>query len=416
MVKIKSKTLVKMKTTNKSIRSQQRQHQNKRSQLKKEKIAKIKSNRIRKKLIKIQRKMPDIFLFKKGSKFIYDFNDSDSIIYKISNPNKLKKNKGELEFLTESIFILKSKTTENTSQFIYIEKPKFESICKYNKMKFKRSELESFILDKISNAKDRSKITCRNIAELYTQETGKVVHKTKVNNIMRNKLGLHYIKTSIKTTKILNIKNLLISFFFIKTIMRAIKMGYKILFQDECSILCSNNNFHCWRFRNEHIFFGDGKKNRKNLLFLIGEEVVYYSINNENTNENNFVEFMEGCANSLKEKQYNDYIIVMDNYSVHKTKKLIEFYRENEINIIFNCPYSSYFNSVELAFRAIKKVLYKKLFNDMNEVVIEVITILSANTFKTTLIKNYKETLEQYLKFCEDNKYIIFNKDDILEN
>ena len=55
MVKIKSKTLVKMKTTNKSIRSQQRQHQNKRSQLKKEKIAKIKSNRIRKKLIKIQR-------------------------------------------------------------------------------------------------------------------------------------------------------------------------------------------------------------------------------------------------------------------------------------------------------------------------------------------------------------------------
>ena len=50
-------------------------------------------------------------------------------------------------------------------------------------MKFKRSELESFILDKISNTKDRSKITCRNIAEPYTQETGKVVHKTKVNNI-----------------------------------------------------------------------------------------------------------------------------------------------------------------------------------------------------------------------------------------
>ena len=283
-------------------------------------------------------------------------------------------------------------------------------------MKFKRSELESFILDKISNTKDRSKITCRNIAELYTQETGKVVHKTKVNNIMRNKLGLHYIKTSIKTTKILNKKNLLISFCFIKTIIRAIKMGYKILFQDECSILCSNNNFHCWRFRNEHNFFGDGKWNRNNLLLLIGEEVVYYSINNENTNENNFVEFMEGCANSLKEKQYNDYIIVMDNYSVHKTKKLIQFYRENKINIIFNCPYSSYFNSVELAFRAIKKVLYKKLFNDMNEVEIEVIKILSDNNFKTTLIKNYKETLEQYLKFCEDNKYIIFNKDDILEN
>lgn len=125
---------------------------------------------------------------------------------------------------------------------------------------------------------------------------------------------------------------------------------------------------------------------------------------------------MEGYANSLKEKQYNNYIIVMDNYLLYKTKKFIEFYRENKINIIFNCSYSSYSNSDELAFRAIKKVLYKQLINDINEVEIEVIKILSDNNFKTTLIKNYKEILEQYLKFCEDNKYIIFNKDDILEN
>ena len=193
-------------------------------------------------------------------------------------------------------------------------------------------------------------------------------------------------------------------------------MGFKILFQDECSILCSNNNFHCWRFRNEHIFFGEGKKNRKNLLLLVGEEVVYFSINNENTNENNFLEFMDGCINALKEKEYNDYIIVMDNYSVHKTKKLIEYYKENKINILFNCPNASYFNSVELAFRSIKKVLYKKLFNDINEVEIEVEKILSDSNFKNTLIKNYKETLEQYLKFCEDNKYIIFHNDDVLEN
>ena len=127
-VRIKSKTKLKMKYNNKGNRTSQRQRKNKKIEIKKEYQNKLKKKRIRKKFIKIRKKMPDIFHFKSGSKFIYDFNDSDSIIYTISNPNKLKINKGELQFLSNNIFILKSKTTDNTSQFIYIEKPKFESI------------------------------------------------------------------------------------------------------------------------------------------------------------------------------------------------------------------------------------------------------------------------------------------------
>jgi len=233
---------------------------------------------------------------------------------------------------------------------------------------------------------------------------------------MRKKLGLHYIKTNIKTKKILSKKNLLISFCFIKVIIREMKIGFKILFQDESSILCSNNNFHCWRYQNENIFFGDGKKSKKNLLLLIGEEVIYYSINEENTTEQKFLEFMNECLACLKEKNYDNYIIIMDNYSVHKTQTLLSYYKENNINALFNCPYASYFNSVELAFRAIKKVLYKKLFNDMDEVEYEVKKILNANNFNHTLIANFKETLEQYRKFCEDNGSIIFIQNDIYEN
>lgn len=344
----------------------------------------------------LKKRNPDIFHFTKGSKFIYDFNESDSIIFKLSNLNKLKLTKDELIFLSDTIKSISSIISEKTSQFIYIDKNIFDSISKFYIKNVKRSEIENFIINKISNTNDRSKITCRNIAESYTQETGKIIHKTQVNNIMRNKLGLHYIKTNIKTKKILNKKNL--------------------LFQDESSILYSNNNFHCWRYKNEQIFFGDGKKNRKNLLLLVGEEIIYYSINNENTNEKNFLQFMNECLNYLKIKNYQDYIIIMDNYSVHKTRKLIEFYKENKVNILFNCPYASYFNSAELAFRSIKKKLYKKLFNDINDVEIEVKEILSNNNFNNTLIKNYRETLEQYMKFCEDNKGIIFNEDDVNEN
>ena len=51
----------------------------------------------------------------------------------------------------------------------------------------------------------------------------------------------------------------------------------------------------------------------------------------------------------------------MDNLSVHRTKKLMEFYKDKKLNIIFKCIYRSNFNAIELAFRIIKFTLYNKL-------------------------------------------------------
>ena len=50
--------------------------------------------------------------------------------------------------------------------------------------------------------------------------------------------------------------------------------------------------------------------------------------------------------------------IIMDNYSSYKTEKLMKFYADNKINILFNAPYLSKFNPVELAFRNLKRNLY----------------------------------------------------------
>ena len=53
----------------------------------------------------------------------------------------------------------------------------------------------------------------------------------------------------------------------------------------------------------------------------------------------------------IKSKENEKYIIVLDNLSAHRTKKLMKYYDENKINIIFNCVYRSNFNCVELAFK-----------------------------------------------------------------
>ena len=223
--------------------------------------------RINKRLQKRKFKIPDIFCFNIDSKFIYDFTSSDSPIYKISNINKVKATKEDLNFLSDKINEINISLSERTEKFISINKNIMESISNYFLRNYEKTELENFILEEILKSNDRSKISCRNLAELYTKQTGHTIHKTHVNNVMR-KLGLHYLKTSVKTKKIESNKNKIISFCFIKVLVRAMKMGFKILYQDESQFLCSNNNFRCWKFEKENIFYGEGKKEKKKFVVI----------------------------------------------------------------------------------------------------------------------------------------------------
>ena len=114
----------------------------------------------------------------------------------------------------------------------------------------------------------------------------------------------------------------------------------------------------------------------------------------------------------FKKKGYEKYIIILDNLSSHKTKKLLNFYQSNNMNIVFNVGYCSYFNSPELSFRSLKKHLYRKIFENINEVEKEVVSFLSDSSFRKTLLANYKETLEQYKMFYEQNNNLTFNNFD----
>ena len=81
-------------------------------------------------------------------------------------------------------------------------------------------------------------------------------------------------------------------------------------------------------------------KKEKNLLFIENEaKVIYYKIHEQPTNEENFLIFMEEAINTIKNKEIGTCIIIMDNLSVHKTQKLLKFYDDNKINILYNSPY-----------------------------------------------------------------------------
>ena len=75
-------------------------------------------------------------------------------------------------------------------------------INKYFNVEKKKTDIEIFIQNKFNTIDDRRKLSCRNLAKLYGEETGTIVHKTYINNIIKNKLGLSYIKISIKKSSI----------------------------------------------------------------------------------------------------------------------------------------------------------------------------------------------------------------------
>ena len=94
----------------------------------------------------------------------------------------------------------------------------------------------------------------------------------------------------------------------------------------------------------------------------------------------------------------------MDNLSAHKTNELINFYATNKMNIIFNSPYLSSFNAIELAFRGIKSKIYGSLFKSSNSLKIRVVEILSSNNFISSLKNNYAQTLNEYIKYFDNIK------------
>lgn len=95
--------------------------------------------------------------------------------------------------------------------------------------------------------KDKIKISLHNIQQKYLEIYKEKKSLMTFSRIMKYHLNKHFIKTTVKNPK-LN-KNLykFLSHFFIKGIVRSLKLGLKLIFIDETGFQLENNNYYCWR-------------------------------------------------------------------------------------------------------------------------------------------------------------------------
>ena len=71
----------------------------------------------------------------------------------------------------------------------------------------------------------------------------------------------------------------------------------------------------------------------------------------------------------------NAYILIknrtflMDNASIHRSKKMTMFIKNNNLKIIYNIPYCSQFNPIEYIFSLLRKKLLNEEINNKEDII-----------------------------------------------
>ena len=60
-------------------------------------------------------------------------------------------------------------------------------------------------------------------------------------------------------------------------------------------------------------------------------------------------------------KENPNYTYLIINASIHKNKKTINFYKNNNLHIVYNALYQSKFNPIEMVFSLLRKKINKKI-------------------------------------------------------
>jgi len=117
-----------------------------------------------------------------------------------------------------------------------------------------------------------------------------------ISRVMRNHLGFHYRKTTAKNPKLLDDDSILMSFIFLKIILRAIELGLNLIYLDEVGFSLENQNFYTWKTKDD-LFYGGAKINQKvklNAILSINEnEILYGKLLNKTIDSDDFIQYIE---------------------------------------------------------------------------------------------------------------------------
>lgn len=361
----------------------------------------------------------NILNFNENHYYLFNVTRYKNLIYGINDLNNIKLNKEEIHILQSEIDKCNSINIKNQKKLtIKIIPEFFEFFNKIKRKDLKNSEYAkkmSFILDDLKNK--HITITLKQIANQYKIFYGKKISISTASRILKNHLGMRYLRTSIKNPKLEENDYLFMSFIFIRILLKSLLLNLEVIFLDETGFLLQNNNYFTWRCEKEQVLDGPKNKGKERLNLIIAvsnKKIIHKKFLKESVDTKKFIEFLKEMIEDMTEEQKRKIIIVMDNASYHVGYDVVQFFREEKIKGLTICPYRSTFNMSELVFRYTKNIIYKNIYNKMEDLKQAVINILNSNNLQKSLMNLYKETLQQYVIFIENYDWLDLTK--VIEN
>jgi transposase len=125
------------------------------------------------------------------------------------------------------------------------------------------------------------------------------------------------------------------------------------------------------------------------------KKIIKYILVEGSIKTDNFISFMDDL-NKLNQ----NYTYLIDNASIHSNKKTKNFFKEKKIHIIFNAPYQSKFNPIEMVFSLLRKKINKKIVKTEKEIkeVIDLFIIETKKEILTNIFNHSSKILKLYLE------------------
>ena len=365
-----------------------------------------------KKYIRKPSKLISPLLFDLKNNFYYEFRKYNFFLQFVNDENDFKPTIDELHFLIDYVDINSKKINEDeiNKYDIQVLPLFYNAIINLQKIPILFDPITNNIKAILQNYKNFPSISISKIKNLYYEKFSQNISRTKIHRILKNKFHFVFRKTILKPKVLENLLYKKMSFLFIKSMLRALKLKFDFVFLDETNFKLQNMNYKMWRNPNDFCHYGLINKNKINFLLAVGKNnIINYKMTSKNINSFLFTKFFSETIDKIPKDKLISTIFVMDNLSSHLTKEVKNLIKSKSLKVFYTVPYESIFNPIELCFRAIKNITYKNLYKNIKELKKDIINIIESNKLKITLFKNFLETLSKYLLFIQKNKNINLN-------
>ena len=326
--------------------------------------------------------------------------------------NKINYNNDSLICLKKEISdITKNEDNKKEDNKINILSAFYDSINNIKEIDKEKSVYAQNIKIIFDNYNSEKCITLKYIQKEYEFRYHKHLSLMTISRILRRHLKFHFRKTVVKNPKLKTDNYIIMSYIFIFGIIKAIENNLDIIFIDECGFELSNNNLYIWR-KNDDVVIGGPKiynKKRINLILSTNKKgiILGHYYNNETIGTNEFLLFIKELLNEIGRDEIKNKIFVLDNATYHFSENIKKYAEKEKLKFLFNVPYKSEFNGIELVFNLIKSHLYNEIHKNLKELTDKIVLYIDDKDINNNIIKVYKKTFEEYVKFFEANLNVI---------